>query len=409
MAGVGYGGDVRWTQNEITNTVDTADWRPTIPVTGVYEVLVQFPVINNGFADTQRARYQVSHAAGVTLKEVVQYNRQNTWQSLGWYVFNAGTAGSLRLRDDTGETRLTRALVADVAKFLPRRDLYKAELITHTLPISIGVGARQTVQLVVKNSGSVTWTNGTYLAPVNPRDPISHTFFDTPTWVSPARIQTSGAVKPGDPKTFTFGLQAPATPGRYQIGLNLTQEGFAWFTVPGDSAWSFPIDVIGGPTSPLTPTVPLTETVVPQPGSCAITINNGRLFTNQRAVTISSEVAGAQEMQLSNDGGFSGARWQPFAAVNGWTLSDPGMRLASLLVYARFRAGDTIICNWIDDVLYDPLAPTVVVTQVGSVRTSATVEEEPPVEILITAEITVETPITPPITAETPITSEITS
>ncbi len=46
-----------------------------------------------------------------------------------------------------------------------------------------------------------------------------------------------------------------------------------------------------------------------------------------------------------------------------WTLSDPGQRIATMLVYVRFRDADgTLLCgsgNLLDDIIYDPLPPAV--------------------------------------------------
>ena len=122
----------------------------------------------------------------------------------------------------------------------------------------------------------------------------------------------------------------------------------------------------GAPTA--TPTVtPLpSPTVTPMPthaSSCTLSIGQGAVFTGQLAVQIHTMVANAAEVQLSNDGGFSGAFWQPYADTINWTVSDPGQKIVTLLVYARFRdAAGNPLCNnsaLTDDIIYDPLPPTV--------------------------------------------------
>ena len=122
----------------------------------------------------------------------------------------------------------------------------------------------------------------------------------------------------------------------------------------------------GAPTA--TPTVPPlpSPTVTPTPthaSSCTLSIGQGAVFTGQLAVQIHTMVANAAEVQLSNDGGFSGAFWQPYADTINWTVSDPGQKIVTLLVYARFRdAAGNPLCNnsaLTDDIIYDPLPPTV--------------------------------------------------
>lgn len=72
---------------------------------------------------------------------------------------------------------------------------------------------------------------------------------------------------------------------------------------------------------------------------------------------------GASQVLLDNTGGFEAAEWQPFTSPLAWQLRDVGERITTLLVYARFRdASGEFLCgggNVIDDIIYDPLPPTV--------------------------------------------------
>lgn len=74
-----------------------------------------------------------------------------------------------------------------------------------------------------------------------------------------------------------------------------------------------------------------------------------------------------QQILLSNDGGLAGGAWQPYSNPVTWTLEDPGQRIATVLVYARARdALATPLCggaSLIDDIIYDPLPPTLSLTQ----------------------------------------------
>jgi hypothetical protein len=98
---------------------------------------------------------------------------------------------------------------------------------------------------------------------------------------------------------------------------------------------------------------------------CTASIENGTVYTNKRTIQLRFNVPGATQMMLSNDGGFAGATWQPYQSTVNWTLSDPGNRIATLVVYSRFRdASGSQLCgsSLSDDIVYDALPPTVRVT-----------------------------------------------
>jgi hypothetical protein len=83
-------------------------------------------------------------------------------------------------------------------------------------------------------------------------------------------------------------------------------------------------------------------------------------------------------MMVSNDAGFMGASWQPYQAQFDWTLRDTEGRIATLLVYTRFiSANGTPLCGGTqisDDLIYDPVPPTVTAT-LSSVSAAAAAPE----------------------------------
>jgi PKD repeat protein len=97
--------------------------------------------------------------------------------------------------------------------------------------------------------------------------------------------------------------------------------------------------------------------------NCSISINNGALFTGSLIDLIFSNTPDAGEIMLSNDAGFIGAIWKPYQSVIQWNISDPGAQIVTLNVYARLRAADqSVLCsgsNLSDDIIYDPLPPSV--------------------------------------------------
>lgn len=100
-----------------TNDVDWARWRPSIPSTGQYDVLVYIPRYTNTRGVTTQARYVINHAGGATTVVRDQNQNQCSWVSLGRYTFPAGTDGSVYLGDYTGDGTI-RLIAADGMKFV---------------------------------------------------------------------------------------------------------------------------------------------------------------------------------------------------------------------------------------------------------------------------------------------------
>lgn len=125
------------------------------------------------------------------------------------------------------------------------------------------------------------------------------------------------------------------------------------------------------------------------PNDNGISINNGALYTNQTAVTLNiSGQPGAALMQVSNDGGFAGATWEPCVREKPWTITQFGNSIIPRVVYTRFRdeAGNTSGVVQ-DDIILDVTAPTgsiavvpsVVIRQSG-IRASQTPQERTQIE-----------------------------
>ncbi len=114
----------------------------------------------------------------------------------------------------------------------------------------------------------------------------------------------------------------------------------------------------GTPTP--TPTPGPTPTPEPTP-ACEfprITINNAAVFTNDPNVTLSICAPRAREMMLSNDGGFPGATWEPYAETRPWTITTYGQYVLPRFVYAAFKDADGAVHGvYFDDIIYDPNPP----------------------------------------------------
>jgi len=91
----------------------------------------------------------------------------------------------------------------------------------------------------------------------------------------------------------------------------------------------------------------------------SVTINNGALYTNQVAVQLKiSARPRTAEMQVSNDGGFDGAAWEPYSAHKSWQIKAYRHEEITRLVYVRFRDVDgNVSAVYPDDIILDVNPP----------------------------------------------------
>lgn len=114
----GYNGHTYWAcvNGDTVNT--QGNWRPQLPVAGVYEV---FAFVPDYHSNTTNARYEIEHVAGRSVVGLAQQPYANQWMSLGTYQFDAGVGGSVRLTNATGEPPSCRTQVAfDAVKWVLR-------------------------------------------------------------------------------------------------------------------------------------------------------------------------------------------------------------------------------------------------------------------------------------------------
>jgi hypothetical protein len=114
----GYDGGLLWTKNNdrVRRNYNWARWYPGLKP-GRYQVFVYIP---HRFSTTANARYWVSHRDGPTLRIVDQSAYSNQWVSLGTYHFRGNTEEYVSLADVTYEPYLSRMVVFDAVKWVPR-------------------------------------------------------------------------------------------------------------------------------------------------------------------------------------------------------------------------------------------------------------------------------------------------
>jgi len=78
-----------------------AQWQPTIPTTGNYDVFI-YKIVHAG--TDPNARIEIKHSAGTTTKYVNYATGSSGWVFLGTYNFTAGTTGKIRNYRNTSAT-----------------------------------------------------------------------------------------------------------------------------------------------------------------------------------------------------------------------------------------------------------------------------------------------------------------
>lgn len=116
----------------------------------------------------------------------------------------------------------------------------------------------------------------------------------------------------------------------------------------------------GTPTPMATPTPGPTPTPTPTP-ACEfprISINDGAVFATGTNVNLNLCAPNVNEMMVSNDGGFAGAVWEPYARSKAWTLTSHSNYVLPRFVYVAFRdAKGQIYATYLDDIILDPTPP----------------------------------------------------
>jgi hypothetical protein len=90
-----------------------------------------------------------------------------------------------------------------------------------------------------------------------------------------------------------------------------------------------------------------------------VTINDAARYTRYAAVTLTiSAKPGTAQMQVSNDGGFQAAHWEPYTSHKAWEIIRYWNYVIPRIVYVRFRdASGNVSPTFQDDILLDVTPP----------------------------------------------------
>jgi hypothetical protein len=95
------------------------------------------------------------------------------------------------------------------------------------------------------------------------------------------------------------------------------------------------------------------------PTDYGLTVNKGALFTNKTAVTLTiGAKPGTTQIQVSNDGGFAGATWEPYTSQRPWEIEAYGRHILPRIVYIRYKDQSGEVSSiYQDDIVLDLQPP----------------------------------------------------
>lgn len=106
-------------------------YAPNLPAAGIYTVSMRWPAQSNRASNTP---VDIHHASGTATTTVNERINGGTWMTLGTFSFNAGTAGTVVIRNDGADGYV----VADAVQFANASDTAAPVL---TLPVNMSVPA----------------------------------------------------------------------------------------------------------------------------------------------------------------------------------------------------------------------------------------------------------------------------
>jgi hypothetical protein len=171
-------------------------------------------------------------------------------------------------------------------------------------------------------------------------------YTDTTSGVSQMALSNDGSI-------YTF-WESPATSRN-------------WILPAGDGLKTVYVrykDTAGNVSAVYTDTISLDTTVQPEFG---LSINAGALFVNQITVTLTiAATPRTAQMMVGNDGGFSGAQWEPYTTHRQWQITQYGSYVIPRTVYVRFKdTGGNTSATYQDDIILDVTPPTGSVSIIG--------------------------------------------
>jgi hypothetical protein len=120
---------------------------------------------------------------------------------------------------------------------------HDAQFLTMNVPPTMIAGQTYQVSIAFRNTGDHKWRGDTgyQLVQINP-EPFGSNPRETPIDDSQDEIPIYGGILRGQPKTFTFTVIAPETPGSYSLQWRMNQQGVEFF---GEATPATTVSVVG--------------------------------------------------------------------------------------------------------------------------------------------------------------------
>jgi Putative Ig domain/Matrixin/Fibronectin type III domain len=232
---------------------------PTVPAapSGLSAIANSSSAINLVWADNSNNEtgFRLERKTGVSGTYALVASPAANQTSYNDSGLQAATTYFYRLRayNGVGNSAYSNEASATTQSSTPPPTSNNAVFVTQSVPSSLAIRQTASVSVTMRNSGTTTWTAGTYfLGSQNPQD--------NTTW-GLNRVGLSTSVAPGANATFTFTVTAPATAGTYNFQWRMLQNGSGYF---GATSANVAVSVTGS-TPPPPASVTITTTSLPTP------------------------------------------------------------------------------------------------------------------------------------------------
>ncbi|MFL6214131.1 MAG: putative Ig domain-containing protein [Blastocatellia bacterium] len=175
----------------------------------------------------------------------------------------------IRAVNSVGSSAYSNEAPATTQSTAPPTAINGAAFVSQSVPSSLTISQRTSVSITMRNSGTTTWTPGTYF--LMSQNPAANT-----TW-GLSSVGLSSSVAPGGSATFNLTITAPATAGTYNFQWQMLQFNVAYF---GATTTNVAISVTGSATPPPTP-----------PPATAVAITTSSLPFGTKGVFYSAQFA----------------------------------------------------------------------------------------------------------------------
>lgn len=164
------------------------------------------------------------------------------------FLASAAMFGCGRVPETAGPADATQS--ASPGAPMPSHAAYALEWVSNDIPKTMPAGKPATFKVSVKNTGDWVWNDPPTANPARPDGTyavrLTHGWVGSdgkPLPSNSVRAELTAPVPPGQIANFSVKVQAPGTPGDYQLQIDLVEELVAFFSAKGNAKLSVPVTV----------------------------------------------------------------------------------------------------------------------------------------------------------------------